>query len=133
MAVESVKPEEFASALCKILSEWEGLVASDVERVTREMSKETRDRVKRNIKTKGLIRTGAYLKSWRVKTKSLPRGISATIYAAAPSHRLTHLLEKGHAKVGGGRVPAYPHISEAERWAVREYEERLKEAIESHD
>lgn len=49
-----------------------------------------------------------YNRGWTVmKTK---RDKTATIHNAT-DYRLTHLLEKGHAKVNGGRTRAFPHIA----------------------
>ena len=49
-----------------------------------------------------------YNRGWTVmKTK---RDKKATIHNAT-DYRLTHLLEKGHAKVNGGRTRAFPHIA----------------------
>lgn len=43
---------------------------------------------------------------------------------------LAHLLEKGHASIGGGFVPAYEHISPAADEAFDDFERFLDEAIE---
>lgn len=44
---------------------------------------------------------------------------------------MTHLLEYGHAKRNGGRVPAQPHIAAAEEKSVKKLEEEIKAAVEN--
>lgn len=126
-----ISADQMAAEIAVTLEDYYGAVVEDVEAVTKTVSKATREKVRANAKAKGLVRTGKYLRSWRVKIRHTQDKTEATIYAADPEYRLTHLLEYGHAKVNGGRVPAYPHIGEAERWAVEEFEQRLTEAIEN--
>lgn len=43
---------------------------------------------------------------------------------------LAHLLEKGHARVGGGSVPAYKHIEPAAEKAFDHFEDAMGLAVE---
>ena len=52
-----------------------------------------------------------------------------TWYVKKPFYALSHLLEKGHAKRGGGRVKAYPHIEKNREKAEAAFTERTKEVI----
>lgn len=77
-------------------------------------------------------KTGAYRKGWTLKTE---RQIinddvaSVTVYNKDRGY-LTHLLENGHQKAGGGRVAAIPHIKPAEEEARRYLEEHIRRVIE---
>lgn len=62
-------------------------------------------------------KSGAYAKGW---TYTLDKGRltqGAVVYGKAPTYRLAHLLEHGHALRQGGRSPAVPHIAQANQYA----------------
>lgn len=75
-------------------------------------------------------RHGKYAKSWTMKTEKLfGQPDKRIVHVKAPHHRLTHLLEHGHAKIGGGRVPGKPHIRPAEEMVIKEFMDEVEEAI----
>ncbi|MHA4153333.1 HK97 gp10 family phage protein [Bacillus cereus] len=69
--------------------------------------------------------TGKYAKGWRKKKEG-----DGYIVHNALKPQLTYLLEKGHAQVNGGRVPAKVHIAPAEERAENELLERVERAIQ---
>ena len=82
--------------------------------------------VKKDIGANAPKKTGRYAKSWRTKkTKETSTELQVTVYSPT-RYMLAHLLEHGHAKRGGGRVRAIPHIAPAEEAA----EETLLKDIE---
>lgn len=73
--------------------------------------------------------TGAYAKSWSTKnTKETANTLEVTVYSRT-RYQLAHLLEHGHAKRGGGRVAARPHIAAAEEKGEEQLERDIQQAL----
>ena len=95
-------------------------VQEAVEKAVKETAKQTAAEL-RSISPEG--DTGEYAKHWsykRDKNLSGRHRYDMVVYSKKPEYRITHLLEKGHAKRNGGRVDGIPHIKIAEKHA-KEY------------
>jgi len=122
----TVKIDQLAAEIAKGLAEYSQDV---VEKVNVSSEKVGKAAVKR-LKQTSPKKTGQYAKSWTMKTeKEIGQPHKRIIHAKAPHYRLTHLLEHGHAKVGGGRVEGKPHIRPAEEMVIREFMAEVEEAI----
>ena len=78
--------------------------------------------VRKEIQTGAPVKSGKYAKSWRTKkTKESSRILEVTVYSPS-RYMLAHLLEHGHAKRGGGRTRAFPHIASAEEAGEKQLE-----------
>lgn len=124
----SIKPDQFAEAVERGLREYSAEVAENVKKAVVEEGKQCVKDIRANIDSAGITqRTGDYRKSWRSKkTAESPSTITVTVYAGSGQYRLTHLLEKGHAKVNGGRTRAFPHIAPAESAAAERLGKKVK-------
>lgn len=69
-----------------------------------------------------------YNKGWKITKTTKKRFKTATLHNAT-KYQLTHLLEKGHAKVSGGRTKAFPHIAEVAEQAESEFLDEVKRGI----
>lgn len=126
MATKSVEQQ-----LQVILDQFAASEGQKIHKVFKDTAKDCANEIKNSD-----IGNGDYVKSWTYTAKKLSKfgAISCTVYARPPYHRLTHLLEKGHAianQFGSypGRVPAHPHISTAEDKYTDELFERLKREL----
>jgi len=122
----NINIDQLAAEIAKGLAEYSQDV---VERVNASSERIGKEAVKR-LKQTSPKRYGKYAKSWTMKTeKAIGQPHIRIIHAKAPHYRLTHLLEYGHAKVGGGRVEGRPHIGPAEEEVIREFTAAMEEAI----
>ena len=123
---QRVSIDDLPTVVKKSLEEYCDFTAEEVKQIVQEVSESVKD----EIMEKAPVDTGAYRKSWRFsKEKETATSLSMVVHSEK-HYRLTHLLEKGHAKRGGGRVAAQVHIapaeSNAEKMIVEKIERRLK-------
>ncbi|GGJ61997.1 HK97 gp10 family phage protein [Virgibacillus salexigens] len=115
---------DITKEITNAVREYTNEVKEGIQEAQKDVSKETAMDLKRTSPKGDYKGGGAYAKGWRAKKTK--RGY---VVHNATKYQLTHLLEKGHAKRGGGRVPAYPHIGPAEDRAIDEYEKRVEKVI----
>lgn len=120
---------QLGAAVSQALDEFRDATLEDVEAAVDVATKEGLDELKKNIDRAGFVQSGEYRKSWKAKKTVLSNkwAYGKVIYSTRPF--LPHLLENGHAKVGGGRVEGRPHIAPAEQAAqsalLRELQSRI--------
>lgn len=118
---KKVSVDNFADALLDILSEYTKEVEEGMEEAKEENAKKG---VKLLRDTSPVGRRKKYYRGWRAKKIG-----TAWVVHNATDYQLTHLLEKGHAKVNGGRVDGIPHIGPAEEVIIVGYEKQLEKII----
>ena len=121
-----IKIDQLAAEIAKGLAEYSQDV---VEKVNVSSEKVGKAAVKK-LKQTSPKKTGKYAKSWTMTTeKEFGQPHTRIIHAKGPHYRLTHLLEYGHAKVGGGRVEGRPHIRPAEEQVIKDFVSEVEEVI----
>ena len=122
----NVSAGSLADAIMDSLREYSSLAADEMKEAVREAGNTVRD----EIREKAPKDTGIYAKSWTVKKqRETSSSLSLTVHSRN-RYQLAHLLEFGHAKRGGGRVSAKPHIADAEAAGIRQLEEDIRKALE---
>ena len=115
-----------ADAIMDTLEEYADLAVEDVKQAVKDAG----DVVKDDIRSHAPKDTGDYAKSWAVKKmKETSSSLTVTVHSRN-RYQLAHLLEFGHAKRGGGRVAARPHIASAEQKGMEYLEEEIRKALE---
>ncbi|MEQ2445074.1 HK97 gp10 family phage protein [Pseudoflavonifractor sp. CLA-AP-H29] len=123
-----VRVDRMAEALGAVLEDYGQEVRDTVKRTVKAAGESCKEDIQRRSPARKQRR--AYQKGWRCETVyDGPKGIRVRV-GNKTKGQLTHLLEHGHAKVGGGRVEGIPHIRPAEEKMERQLLLDLKEALE---
>lgn len=122
--------DEMAEMLAAYLSDYSESVTVGVKNAVDVVANEVNAEIKRHITFDEP--TGDYVKNFRIKSVYEGRyNKGKTWHVGGGQHGLTHLLENGHAKTGGGRTRKFKHIKFGEELAQRRMEELSREAIEN--
>lgn len=121
---KAVTIEQLAAEITQAIADYTDDVVQAIEVEVEATAKAVREDIKDNSPR----RTREYQKGWTRRKDSRPGVVSHTVYNKnKPS--LTHLLEYGHAKRGGGRVEGKPHIEPACDKHIPAMERRIEQII----
>ena len=118
----TVSIDEMDNAIMEELEKYADLAADELKAAV----KETAASVRKDIQAGAPVDTGKYKKSWSVKNVHEDAESIELVVHSRNRYQIAHLLEHGHAKRGGGRVAAKPHIASAEQRG----NEKLMQTIE---
>lgn len=109
-----------SNEIAKILSEYSSEVEQGLEKAKQDVARKGAEELRKTSPKK----TGEYAKGWTTRKDG-----NARIIYNKTKPQLTHLLEKGHAKRGGGRVAGIPHIRPVEEKVIDDFVERVEKVI----
>ena len=112
--------KDLANEIDKALAEYSSEIEDEVDLIAEDVASEAVD----ELKATSPKRYGKYARNWRFKKNA--KG-SYVVHNAAPTYRLTHLLENSHLLRNGGRSKAQPHIKPVEEKVKENFEKRIKE------
>lgn len=126
MAKQKVTVDNLADVVGDILKDY----ADDVTEVTKEAVHQVALAGVKALKSESPKKTGKYAKGWRTWSNTTRLGQEEKLYNAAKP-TLTHLLEDGHAKRGGGRVPGIKHVQPVREELSKALPKEVKKSIET--
>ena len=125
MAGKKVRVDQIADAIMQGLTEYADLATDEMKSAVKKAGKMVKEEIEANAPKD----TGKYASSWAAKTtQENANTLVQTVYSRN-RYQLAHLLEHGHAKRGGGRVPGKPHIAPAEQKGIKKLETEIERAL----
>lgn len=120
---------DFREVVQKYLEEQRYEVIEAMSEAIDEVAKESVKKLKATS-PRGKGQTHQYYKGWAYKIEKGRLSHGSVVYGKTGTYQLAHLLEKGHAKRGGGRTNEYVHIKPVEEWAIDEVIDRTITKVE---
>ncbi len=121
----SIRIDELSASITQELADYSQEVTDGIKEDVRATAQECLSEVKAHAPAL----TGSYKKGWKVKKLHESQSDIRVVIYNKTDAQLTHLLEHGHAKVGGGRVDGAPHIGPAEEAAAEKLGKRVKVTV----
>lgn len=122
MPIATVRVDDLAGEILLAVRTYTDTVGVAIEEAVTETAKN----LAADLRETSPKDTGDYAKGWRYRKEAPGR---YRVYNK-DKPQLTHLLEKGHAKRGGGRVEAKVHIKPAEERHIPQLERRIEQILE---
>ena len=117
--------DDMASEIMSGLQEYADLADAEMKKAVRKTATAVKNEISENAPEK----SGRYAKSWAAKkVKENSHTLEMTVHSKN-RYQIAHLLEHGHAKRGGGRVAAIPHIAPAEENGEQMLESLIEKAL----
>lgn len=125
MSDRRVSVDQMADAISQSMAEYADLSNEIMKQSVAEVGQS----VKKDIQGSAPVKTGRYKKSWAVqKVKENANTLVVAVHSR-DRYQIAHLLEHGHAKRGGGRVAAIPHIAPAEQRGGAELAAKIERGL----
>ena len=119
--------DRLEASINKILEKYADDIKSNLNAITKEFAKKGASAIRQDARAK-FGGTGEYASGWTTRYEEGRHSAQGVIYnKKVPG--LPHLLEKPHAKRGGGRTTGNPHIAPVEEQISREYEKAVEKSI----
>ncbi|MCM3783672.1 HK97 gp10 family phage protein [Neobacillus mesonae] len=120
----SIRIEDLSSRIVSAVREFNDDVTAGIEK---EVNR-TADAFLRDTRAAAPVDSGRYKSGFKITRENFSGTIKRILWNQKEPY-LGHLLEYGHAKVGGGRVAGKPHIRPAYVKNVEGLPERIKSII----
>lgn len=123
--------DAFAAEIASIMSDVDGTVRTNSRKAVQKACREGKKNVMAKSAALGVHHGktwSRYVSGWSYTTSETGNDFSGEI-GNADVPGLPHLIEKGHARVGGGRVRGYEHVAPAADETFKEYERQLESGV----
>lgn len=117
---------DMAGAIMEGLQEYAEMATDEMKKAVKKAGNTIRNEIRENAPKE----TGTYANSWAVKKQEETANAINLVVHSRNRYQIAHLLEHGHAKRGGGRVAAKPHIAAAEQTGIDNLEKEIEKALE---
>ena len=117
-----IKVDDLAGEIVLAIQAYTEDVSEAIDQVARDTAKD----MAKDLRETSPKDTGEYAQGWAARKE----GPGRYVVYNKKKPQLTHLLEHGHAKRGGGRVEGRPHIKPAADRYVPEFEKKVQQILE---